>query len=117
MKKKARTIGEFLAGLSPDKRAALTTLRKTIKTVVPTAEERLSYGVPAFRLGGKFLVAYGAGKNHCSFYPGGTALKAYRAELAGYSTSKGTIRFQPEAGLPARLVRKLVKARIAALKR
>jgi uncharacterized protein YdhG (YjbR/CyaY superfamily) len=110
---KSRTIDEYLTGLSADKRGALEKLRKAIRAAAPNAEERISYGVPAFRLRGKFLVAFGAGANHCAFYPTGTAMAAHRADLAGYDTSKGTIRFQPEAGLPARLVRKLVRFRVA----
>jgi len=115
--RKPRTIDEFLAGLSDEKRAALEKLRQAIRAAAPGAEECISYGVPAFRLGGKFLVAFGAGAGHCAFYPGGTALDAHRAELARYDTSKGTIRFQPKTGLPVKLVRKIVKARIAALRK
>jgi len=117
VRRKPRTIDEFLAGLSDEKRAALEKLRQAIRAAAPGAEECISYGVPAFRLGGKFLVAFGAGAGHCAFYPGGTALDAHRAELARYDTSKGTIRFQPKAGLPVKLVRKIVKARIAALRK
>ena len=117
MTRKPRTIDEYLAGVSDDKRAALEKLRKAIKTSAPKAEECISYGVPAFRLGGKFLVGFGAGANHCSFYPGGTAMEPYREDLAGYDTSKGTIRFQPGAGLPLPLVRKLVRARMVAVRR
>jgi nicotinamidase-related amidase/uncharacterized protein YdhG (YjbR/CyaY superfamily) len=113
--KKPRTIDEFLASLSDDKRAALEKLRQTIRAAAPKAEECISYGVPAFRLGGKFLVAFGAGVNHCAFYPGGTAMEAHRAELARYDTSKGTIRFQPKAGLPVGLVRGIVKSRMVAI--
>ena len=113
MPHKPHTIDEYLAGLSDDKRAALEKLRKAIKAVAPKAEECISYGLPAFRLSGKVLVAFGASANHCAFYPmSGTTVEAHRADLAGYDTSKGTIRFQPNAGLPARLVRKLVKSRI-----
>jgi len=115
--RKPRTIDEFLAGLGDEKRAALEKLRQAIRAAAPGAEECISYGVPAFRLGGKFLVAFGAGAGHCAFYPGGTAMDAHRAELARYDTSKGTIRFQPKAGLPVTLVRKIVKARIAALRK
>jgi uncharacterized protein YdhG (YjbR/CyaY superfamily) len=113
--KKPLTIDELLGGVSEEKRAALEKLRQTIRAAAPGAEECIAYGVPAFRLGGKFLVGFGAGANHCSFYPGGTAMAPYARELAGFDTSKGTIRFQPDRGLPAALVRKIVRSRVRAL--
>ena len=109
----ARTIDEYLAGVSADKRAALQKLRRAIKSAVPEAEECISYQVPAFRLRGRMLVAFGAAANHCAFYPGSYPVGTHKAELKGYDTSKGTIRFQADRPLPATLVRKLVKARIA----
>jgi uncharacterized protein YdhG (YjbR/CyaY superfamily) len=109
---KRKTFDEFLAGLSAEKRAALEKLRRTIRSAAPKAEECITYGIPAFRLNGKFLVGLGAGANHCSFYPG-SALNLYKKELREYETSKGTIRFQASKPLPASLIRKLVKARIA----
>jgi uncharacterized protein YdhG (YjbR/CyaY superfamily) len=110
-KLRAKTFDGFLRALSPEKRDALEKLRKTIRSTVPNAEECISYGIPAFRLNGKFLVGLGAGADHCSFYPG-SALDDFRDELKGYDTSRGTIRFQPGRPLPATLVRKLVRARI-----
>jgi uncharacterized protein YdhG (YjbR/CyaY superfamily) len=77
----------------------------------PKAEECISYQLPAFRLNGKFLVAYGAATNHCAFYPGST-VKALKDELKSYDTSKGTIRFSADKPLPAALVRKVVRLRI-----
>jgi uncharacterized protein YdhG (YjbR/CyaY superfamily) len=112
-KTNARTIDEYLAALSDDQRAALEKLRRTIKAVAPKAEERISYRLPAFRLNGKMLVAFGARENHCAFYPmSAFTVEAHKDELKGYDTSKGTIRFQADKPLPAALVRKLVKARI-----
>lgn len=114
MRTKPTTIDEYLAGLSDDKRAALERLRKTIKAAAPKAEECISYRLPAFRLQGKILVAFGATANHCAFYPmSGSTVEAFKDELKLYDTSKGTIRFQANQPLPAALVRKLVKARIA----
>jgi len=110
---KPQTIDEYLAPLSKEKRSALEKLRQTIKSAAPTAEECISYGVPAFRWHGKMLVAFGAATKHCAFYPGAQPLKAHADEIKNYDTSKGTIRFQPERPLPASLVRKLVKTRIA----
>jgi len=112
MTSKAVSIDDYLAGVSDDKRAALQRLRRTIRAIVPRAEECISYQLPAFRLDGKVLVWFGAGAKHCAFYPGGVVPELQR-ELEDYDTSKGTIRFQPDDPLPATLVRKLVKARIA----
>ena len=112
-KTKATTINEYLAPLSADKRAALQKLRKAIRAAVPKAEECISYDIPAFRLNGKFLVAFGAAVNHCSFYPGAYPIETCKAELKNYGLSKGTIRFPADKPLPAGLVRRLVKARIA----
>jgi uncharacterized protein YdhG (YjbR/CyaY superfamily) len=110
--KKPKTADDYLSAVSDDKRSALEKLRKAIRAAVPEAEECISYGLPAFRLNGKLLVAYGAAANHCAFYPGST-LKAFKDELEDYDTSKGTIRFQADSPLPSALVRKLVKTRIA----
>ena len=107
------TIDEYLAGVSDDKRAALQKLRRTIRAAAPKADECISYRIPAFRQNG-LLVAFCAAAKHCSFFPASTAtMAAHEKELKGYDTSKGTIRFQPEKPLPAALVRKLVKARVA----
>lgn len=109
-----QTIDEYLAPLSKDKRDTLQKLRKTIKSVAPKAEECISYSLPAFRLGGRMLVAFGARANHCAFYPmSASTVAAHKAELRKYETSAGTIRFPAGASLPEALVRKLVKARIA----
>jgi len=108
------TIDEYLAVLSDDQRAALEKLSKTIRAAAPEAQECISYQLAAFRLEGRMLVAFGATTKHCAFYlMSGSTVAAYKDELAGYDTSKGTIRFQPGKPLPAALVRKLVKARIA----
>src|SRR6185295_204450 len=114
MPAKPQNIDEYLEPLSKEKRAALEKLRKTIKAVAPKAEECISYGLAAFRLNGRPLVAFGATANHCAFYPmNSTTVEAFQEELEGFETSKGTIRFQADNPLPAALVRKLVKARIA----
>jgi uncharacterized protein YdhG (YjbR/CyaY superfamily) len=110
--RKLETIDDYLAGVDDDKRAALERLRKTIKAIIPRAEECISYQMPAFRLDGRVLVWFGAGANHCAFYPGGLVTD-FEQELGDYEISKGTIRFQPDHPLPAALVRKLIKARIA----
>jgi uncharacterized protein YdhG (YjbR/CyaY superfamily) len=108
---KPKTHDNYLAAVTEDKRGALQKLRRAIKAAAPKAEECISYQIPAFRLNGKFLVAYGAATNHCAFYPGST-VNALKEELKGYNTSKGTIRFPADKPLPTALVRKLVRLRI-----
>jgi uncharacterized protein YdhG (YjbR/CyaY superfamily) len=105
-------VDDYLADVSPEARATLEKLRKTIKAVVPRAVEVISYQVPTFKLDGRMLVSYAAFKNHCSFFPGAAPIKAHQDELKSYQTSKGTIRFPTSKPLPATLVRKLVKTRI-----
>ncbi|HZF07908.1 MAG TPA: DUF1801 domain-containing protein [Thermoanaerobaculia bacterium] len=113
MSTKPQTIDEYLAPLSDEKRAALEKLRQAIQAAAPGAEECISYDVPGFRLGGRLLVSFGAAKNHCAFYPGAHPLEAHQDELKDYDTNKGTLRFPADRPLPATLVRKLVKTRIA----
>ena len=113
MAAKPKTIDEYLAALSEDKRAALEKLREAIRAAAPEAEECISYQLPAFRQNG-MLVAFGATANHCAFYlMSSSTVEAHKDELKDYDTSKGTIRFQADKPLPVALVRKLVKARIA----
>lgn len=112
-KVKTKTIDEYLATLSDDQRAALEKLRKTIRAAAPKAEECISYQIPAFRQNG-MLVGFGATAKHCAFYlMSASTVEAHKEELMAYDTSKGTIRFPADKPLPAALVRKLVKARIA----
>ena len=113
-KTKPKTIDEYLAALSDDERAVLERLRKTIRAAAPKAEECISYGLAAFRLNGRPLVAFGASANHCALYPmNSTTVAAFQEQLKGFETSKGTIRFAVDKPLPTSLVKKLVKARIA----
>lgn len=103
----------YLAALPADARGALENLRKLIRAAAPRAEEGSSYGLPAFKLDGKPLVCFAAATNHLSFHPmSGDIIKRHAADLKGYETSKGTVRFSPDKPMTATLVRKLVKARM-----
>ena len=109
----AQDVDDYLSRLPQDSRAALEKLRRTIKSVVPGAVEVISYQIPTFKYQGRMLVSYAAFSEHCSFFPGARPIEIHRNELKAYQTSKGTIRFPIDKPLPAALVKKLVKARIA----
>jgi uncharacterized protein YdhG (YjbR/CyaY superfamily) len=110
-------IRAYFASASPDGRRALRALRDTIRSAAPGAIEAFSYRLPCFRFEGRPLVWYGAFTAHCSLYPiTGNIRQALAGELRGYETAKGTVRFPLATPLPARLVRQLVKARIAELR-
>ena len=108
-----KTVDEYLAGVPEPARSTLKEIRATIRSAVPAeATEAISYRIPAFKYKG-LLVFYAAFADHCSLFPGSSVMVAFKNELKGYSVSKGTIRFPVDKPLPAALVKKLVKARIA----
>jgi uncharacterized protein YdhG (YjbR/CyaY superfamily) len=107
------TVDDYLAAVPADVRAALTKLRKTIRAAAPKAAEVISYQIPAYKHKG-LLVGFAASKNHCTFHIMSTKLtREHAAELKGYKLGKASIQFAPGNPLPAILVTRLVKARIA----
>ncbi len=107
-----KTVDEYLADVPKEMRDTLEKLRKTIRSAAPKATEGISYQMPMYKQNG-MLMGFAAFTNHCSLFPGSTALEQFKDELKDYQTSKGTIRFTVAKPLPATLVKKLVKARIA----
>jgi uncharacterized protein YdhG (YjbR/CyaY superfamily) len=114
MTRKPATIDAYLARVKGEKRAALDGLRKTIRAVVPRAEECISYTIPAFRLDGKIVAGFAATAQGCSYFPfSGSTLRTLADELEDYDQTKSSLHFDPARRLPVTLVRKLIKARIA----
>jgi uncharacterized protein YdhG (YjbR/CyaY superfamily) len=106
-------VDEYLARIPEPARGTLEKIRAAIRSAVPPeATEAISYGMPAFKHKGT-LVWFAAFSNHCSFFPTPSVIEAFKNELKGFSTSKGTIQFPTDKPLPAALVKKLVKARVA----
>jgi uncharacterized protein YdhG (YjbR/CyaY superfamily) len=109
-----KNVDEYLAGVPEPARTTLNKIRAIIRSVVPPeATEYISYGMPAFQYKGP-LFAYAAFKDHCSLFPmGSSVIVAFKEELKGFETAKGTIRFPVDKPPAATLIKKLVKARIA----
>ena len=111
-----RDVDRYLAGLEEPKRSTLEALRTAILDVVPEAEQTISYGMPAFKIEGKTVAGFAAFKNHLSYLPhSGSVLATLADDVAGYETSKGSLRFAIDEPLPERLVKKLVTARMREL--
>ena len=118
MARQPETIDEYLAAVSEEKRRALEELRKVIRSIVPGAEECMSYRMPAFRLDCQVVAGFCATAKGCSYYPfSGTTLRTLARDVEGYSQTKGSLHFRPDEPLPATLVRKLIRARIAETKK
>ena len=108
-----KDVDEYLAGVPEPARSTLNKIRAVIRSVVPReATEVISYRMPMFKYKG-MLVGFAAFSNHCSLFPGAAPLEAFKDELNDFHTAKGTIQFPVDKPLPAALVKKLVKARIA----
>jgi len=109
-----KDVDEYLAGVPEPARSTLQRVRAVIRSAVPReATEAISYGMPTFRYKGA-LLAFGAFSKHCSLFPMSLAvMAAFKDELKGFDTFKGTIHFPLDKPLPAALLKKLVKARVA----
>jgi uncharacterized protein YdhG (YjbR/CyaY superfamily) len=107
-----REVDEYLAALEEPKRGTLERLRDTILEIEPDAEQGISYGMPAFRLDGKVIAGFAAFKHHLSYLPhSGSVFPELADDLAGYTASKGALRFEIDTPLPKALVKKLIAVR------
>jgi uncharacterized protein YdhG (YjbR/CyaY superfamily) len=108
-----KNVDEYLAGVPEPARSTLHKIRAAIRSAAPPeATEAISYGIPTFKYKGS-LVWFAAFSNHCSLFPTASVIEVFKNELKGFSTSKGTIHFPTGKPLPAGLVKKLVKERVA----
>ena len=114
---KPKTVADYMKTLTPERREGLEKILRAIRTIVPKADEVISYGIPAFKLNGRVVIFAAAWKSHYSVYPITPAMMEEHAEeIASYETSKGTIRFPAGRPLPTAFVKRLAKTRAAELK-
>jgi uncharacterized protein YdhG (YjbR/CyaY superfamily) len=113
----AGTVAEYLASVDEPARSTLAALRAVLLRLLPDAEEGIAYGAPAYRVGGKVIAGFSASAKHLSYLPhSGAVLAGLGDAVAGYSTSKGALRFPLDEPLPETLVEQLVAARRAELR-
>jgi uncharacterized protein YdhG (YjbR/CyaY superfamily) len=113
-----RGVDEYLAGLDEPKRSVLQELRQTILSIVPDAEECISYGMPAYRREGKVIAGFAAFKTHLSYLPhSGSVVGKLSDDLAGYRSTKGSLHFPIDRPLPKAIVKKLIDVRLDEVRR
>lgn len=105
------TVDEYIAAQGELIQPLLNQLRDTIKNAAPTANEIISYGMPAYKIHG-VLVYFAANKHHIGFYPTASPITIFSDELAAYKTSKGAIQFPLKTSIPIDLVRRIVEFRV-----
>jgi uncharacterized protein YdhG (YjbR/CyaY superfamily) len=110
----AKNVDEYLSGVPEPARGTLNRVRAAIRAAAPEASEYISYRIPTFRYKGRPLLAFAAFSKHCSLFPMSmSVIKTFEKDLKSFYTSKGTVRFPVDKPLPAALVKKIVKARVA----
>ena len=107
------SIDEYIATFPQDVQKILEEVRAVIKAAAPKAEEKISYQIPTFTLNGGNLIHFAAFKNHIGFYPTPNGIEAFQKELSVYKGAKGSIQFPKDKPMPLKLVRKIVKYRVA----
>lgn len=105
------SVDAYIAGSAPEARAVLRKMREAIRTAAPEAEERVSWGMPAYAQDG-MLTFFAAFSKHVSFFPGPEGIEKFKRELAPYETSKGTVRFPLGTRVPYGLIARIVKFRV-----
>ena len=108
-----KSVDEYLARVPEPACGTLNEIRAAIRSAAPPeAIEVISYGIPAFKHK-EVLIWFAAFANHCSLFPTNAVIEAFKDDLKSYTLSKGTIQFPIDKPLPAALVKKMVKARLA----
>jgi uncharacterized protein YdhG (YjbR/CyaY superfamily) len=105
-----QTIDEYIASSPSEVQPVLEAIRATVRKAAPSAEERISYRMPAFFLGG-VLVYFAAFKKHIGFYPP-VHDESLKPLLQNYLGPKGNLQFPLSEAIPHALITKIVKARI-----
>jgi len=110
-RKTSASVDDYISRFPKEVQARLKKMRQTIRRAAPEAKETISYGIPAFTLDG-MLVWFAAFKHHIGLYPRMSAIRAFKKELSGYKTAKGSIQFPLDKPLPLGLVSRIVKFRV-----
>ena len=108
----ASSIDEYISEFPTGTRRVLEELRALIAASAPVAIETISYAIPTFDLDGRHLVHFAGYDRHVGFYPTGSGIDAFKAELTPFKSAKGSVQFPLDRPLPADLIRRMVEFRV-----
>ena len=106
-------VDAYLSKLPDDQQRLLDGVRRRVAELAPDAVETISYGMPAYKVDGRFFLSYAAWKKHCSIYPIDDGLLDRHADaVRGYGRTKGALHFTQQQPLPDALLQDLVRQRV-----
>jgi len=113
MKTGFHSIDEYIEGFPEETQKALKEICATVKALVPTAEEYISYKMPAFKVNGEYFIHFSAWKNHIGMYPIPAGNEAFQKQIEPYRSAKSSLSFPLDKPMPIKLIEKFIKFRIA----
>lgn len=112
-----QTVEEYLADKTQAQQAEYERIKKIVVKLVPDIEETISYGIPTFKYKGKYVLYFGAFKDHMSVFPGGAMVDEIKDRLAGFKLAKGTIQYTEQNLIPKEVIEEFVRNRIVSISR
>ena len=106
---KFTTIDEYIAAQPDEVRPILERIRQMLHSVIPDAEERVRYDMPAIMLGGRYAIHFAAWKQHIGMYPvaradGYAADPGLEAAIEPYREKTDTVSFPYSGEMPYELI-------------
>lgn len=105
-------VNEYIAMFPKETQKVLKQIRSTIKKAAPGTKEEISYGIPTFKLNGRYVIYFAGFKNHTSIYPAPRSDERFKEVLSKYKGGKGTVQFPLGEPIPVGLITRIVKLKL-----
>ena len=107
-----QTVDEYFITATESQVTEYKRVKSIVKNIVPEIEETISYGIPTFKYKGKYVLYFGAFKDHVSLFPGSQLIEEIKDKLTNFKVSKGTIQYSEKEPVPETIIRQLVQSRM-----
>ena len=106
------TVNDYIDLFPKETQKVLKQIRSIIKKAAPGTKEEISYGIPTFKLNGRYVIYFAGFKNHTSIYPAPRGHEKFKEVLSKYKGGKGTVQFPLDEPIPVGLITKVVKFKL-----